>query len=441
MGYLFLGSNSHVKKIILHEGTERIAGNAFEGCEITEIDIPESVVEIGSGAFRNCSRLTSVKLPQHLTSLSDSLFSGCTALKKVDIPEHITTLPGMLFRGTGIEEYTIPNHVTSMGAGVFSHCKMLRSVQFHKGISCISEDIFSHSGLKEFIVPEWMTEIGKFAFYGCEALQEVHMPEGIQIGGYAFCGCSALADEEGRIIVRDVYYGPKGGDLYIPVRIPETVQTISIIGENPEIMYRTEARNSIALPRIENVHVGDTFCFGSFPQDEDYHLNPITWKVLEVQDGKAFVLSEKCLVVIHDDLKMKKGTWADSALRKWLNTAFLESAFTKEEQSSIETTTVITPKNKKQHIDGGPDTQDKLFLLSLDEVERLMPEEEDKATTATAYAAVQRGNKRDIFFWLLRTPGKGWGSVAVSLDGLRIATTGNHVGQDLIRPAMVLKLS
>ena len=75
-----------------------------------------------------------------------------------------------------------------------------------------------------------------------------------------------------------------------------------------------------------------------------------------------------------------KPTWANSKVRKWLNSTFMNMVFNKKEQACIEVTTVVTPDNslwveyrkatnrKYEAVSDGRETKDKLFLLSAEEV-------------------------------------------------------------------------
>ena len=75
------------------------------------------------------------------------------------------------------------------------------------------------------------------------------------------------------------------------------------------------------------------------------------------------------------------GTWYHSTLRKWLNEDFMKTAFSKQEKQKIITSTISTPPNPTYGTLGGQDTKDKLFLLSIDEVETYFPEKQNRKYT------------------------------------------------------------
>ena len=121
---------------------------------------------------------------------------------------------------------------------------------------------------------------------------------------------------------------------------------------------------------------------------------PIVWQIIDVtEDGDAFLVSDKILDEKPYNKERTTVTWETCSLRKWLNGNnegdFLKEAFNQEETDCILDTVVKTagytqkipggaefvngvlvPKDfKETYISGGNDTKDKLFLLSLEEVE------------------------------------------------------------------------
>ena len=83
-----------------------------------------------------------------------------------------------------------------------------------------------------------------------------------------------------------------------------------------------------------HVDIGSFVTFGRYEQDgnPDNGTEKIEWIVLDVQDGKCLLLSRYCLDSKPYHSKGKTITWKDSALRKWLNSDFLDSAFLPAEQ-------------------------------------------------------------------------------------------------------------
>lgn len=106
--------------------------------------------------------------------------------------------------------------------------------------------------------------------------------------------------------------------------------------------------------------------FGAYPQTADgADRTPIKWRVLENSGGELFMLSAYIL-----DCKRYHGEytdiiWRDCDLRKWLNDAFYDAAFSAAEKELVKTT------HCTNNGEGSPDTDDRVFLLSAAEVNRL----------------------------------------------------------------------
>lgn len=112
-------------------------------------------------------------------------------------------------------------------------------------------------------------------------------------------------------------------------------------------------------------NVGDTFTYGNYLGD------PISWLVLDVDDdGNYLVISEKIIEGKEYHEEEVPVTWEDCSLRTWLNTEFMNEAFTDEELGAILTTTVTADATS------GNDTQDNIFLLSADEAKLYFPTDE-----------------------------------------------------------------
>ena len=85
--------NSAIVNIDLPNSLVTIGFGAFAQCNsLTSITIPSSVTSIGSGAFRNCINLTSVTIPSSVTSIGDFAFGNCSSLTSVTIPDSVTSI-------------------------------------------------------------------------------------------------------------------------------------------------------------------------------------------------------------------------------------------------------------------------------------------------------------------------------------------------------------
>jgi hypothetical protein len=60
--------------------------------DIAIVLIPDSVTEIGRGAFRGCTGLTSIVIPDSVTKIGEYAFGGCTGLTSIVIPDSVTEI-------------------------------------------------------------------------------------------------------------------------------------------------------------------------------------------------------------------------------------------------------------------------------------------------------------------------------------------------------------
>lgn len=173
----------------------------------------------------------------------------------------------------------------------------------------------------------------------------------------------------------------------------------------------------VCAGHAEETRVGDTVIFGQYEQDGnlDNGSEPIAWQVLDVQGGKALLMSRYALdcLPFHDE--KTDAAWNQSALNAWLQADF-HAAFTDAEWAAIAPVTLADTA-----ADGNPEWQNTdaepaethVFLLSYAQVMQYLPEQEQRKVSGTEYAR-SRGAKFLGFTtigigetdWWLRSPGK-----------------------------------
>ena len=91
---------------------------------------------------------------------------------------------------------------------------------------------------------------------------------------------------------------------------------------------------------------------------------PIKWRILKQTGDKAVLLADRMPDTYPFNDSYKDTSWSDCSLRQWLNGEFLSRAFTEQEKSAIEETNVKNDPNYYFGTDCGPDTKDRVFVLS-----------------------------------------------------------------------------
>lgn len=228
----------------------------------------------------------------------------------------------------------------------------------------------------------------------------------------------------------------------------------------PEETAGTE-ETAVPADAAEPPAAGDIVLFGRYEQDNDPidGTEPIEWIVLDVQDGKALLLSRYGLDAIQYHARYTAVTWEECSLREWLNGEFLAAAFSAEEQAAIPETEIDNSAAQgcpRWDTDGGNNTKDRVFLLSCAEAKRYLgvmcwedadgsewSEAADVIPTAAAVAHGARtsdGTPATTGCWWLRSPGSQQSAAAhVYGNGMHNDTLVDSFGW-IVRPAMWVDL-
>lgn len=196
----------------------------------------------------------------------------------------------------------------------------------------------------------------------------------------------------------------------------------------------------------DKITEGSAIAFGSYEQDNDINngKEAIEWIVLDKKDGKALVVSKYLLDCkpYHDEYTAV--TWETCTLRGWLNEEFINTAFTESERELIPTVTVEAHENPDYDVETGRATEDKVFLLSIAEVNEYFESDSERVSYPTDYAKANGVyTYENACWWWLRTIGHDQEFVAsVHFEGL-VETSASPVDFDRsgVRPAMWIELT
>lgn len=179
------------------------------------------------------------------------------------------------------------------------------------------------------------------------------------------------------------------------------------------------------------MQVGDKISFGRYE-----------WQVLAIRKNSALVITEYIIDQrpYHDSYN--DITWAGCSLRNYLNSEFYDS-FTAFEKSRITVTSNKNLDNQWYGSNGGPDTEDRVFLLSIEEAvcqyfgdssaklhspgkkQRYWFERKDPNNSKRV--AKLEGENKGIWWWWLRSPGRvNIKAVYIHGDG-NIGIQGNNI--------------
>ena len=167
--------------------------------------------------------------------------------------------------------------------------------------------------------------------------------------------------------------------------------------------------------------------------EESVEFGGREWLVLEERGGNALLLLREVLPARGYHEGLVPVTWEDSNIRQYLNGAFL-NRFSAEDRARIVETNVVNSDHPHFGTNGGNDTRDHVFLLSMAEASLYFAD-------ANARVARHEGSAVHAVWWL-RSPGLQEELAAIVLANGTIGMTGSAVNQAdrTVRPAMWVRL-
>ena len=210
----------------------------------------------------------------------------------------------------------------------------------------------------------------------------------------------------------------------------------------------TPAPTSTPSP-AESFHVGQAVFFGEYEQDNNRNngMEPIEWVILDIQDSNALLLTQYGLDAMAYHTGSDDTTWAQSAIRRWLNSTFLYSAFSASEFAAIKETYVDNSKSQGRrdyNTNGGDDTWDKVFFLSYAEAWYYFPTNTARCCKPTKYATAAGAEMDDstgYCRWMLRSPGRyQYSECTVCVDGEQHSLK-MYYSSGVVRPALWVDLT
>lgn len=188
------------------------------------------------------------------------------------------------------------------------------------------------------------------------------------------------------------------------------------LGPEPYVLLGTERK----------IEVGDIVTIGEYSHNRNdfssYDDLPLRWIVLEQKEEKILLLSLQSIDILpyvsdkrYFEQKEDGFTWENSTMRACLNQELLYLTFQPEERLCISPTVIHNPDNPVYGTNGGKDTTDYLFLLSIEEAQKYFSSDSDRKTQIVPDVELQQYdlmpythylNTTDYYDWWLRSPGE-----------------------------------
>lgn len=208
-GSLYLNGNE-ITDLIIPEDVMEIKDYAFYNGNFSSVTFTDRLRTIGSHAFDGKNAFPGLIIPGSVISIGEKAFSS-TALNlifaysasPIEIANDAFTLPssiscdrvlkGMNFGSTSLKSLTIGNNVTEIQASKFKGATALTELKLGNNLKTIGDNAFSGcTALTEVILPPSVEIIGTSAFDGNSSLSSIKMGHSVKsIGEKAFNGCPA----------------------------------------------------------------------------------------------------------------------------------------------------------------------------------------------------------------------------------------------------------
>ena len=174
---------------------------------------------------------------------------------------------------------------------------------------------------------------------------------------------------------------------------------------------------------------------------ETVKFGPYQWLVLDRNETGTLLITREGIEARPYHEEFEDVTWENCSLRSWLNGEFL-NGFTDEERARILQTRVKNHDNPIYDTPGGNNTEDKVFLLSIEEAKQRFKTKEKRICMLKKYV------KKDVYIkfrprrWWLRSPGGSRSYAAIVLSDGRVSYGGEGVDSSLsiVRPALWVNL-
>lgn len=170
---------------------DRLGESAFEDC-VSLTTVSGTAKRIGNGAFRACSSLTSIDLTA-TAQVGEEAFLDCASLAQADTSA-MTFMGKRAFAGCeSLTELTFNEKLLRIPDGAFKGCTALTAVSGLNVIEIQQDAFFGCASLASITLPDTLTVLGRSAFQGCASLTEVAIPSNFDaLEPRVFDGCEAL---------------------------------------------------------------------------------------------------------------------------------------------------------------------------------------------------------------------------------------------------------
>ena len=121
--------NDKLKEITITSGEIKDYISFWQNKSLTKVTIGDSVTSTGQLDFSGCSNLTDITIGNRIISIDCGAFSGCESLARIVIPDSVTSIGSQAFSDCrNLTSVKIGNNVKSIDYSAFKNCSSLTSI-------------------------------------------------------------------------------------------------------------------------------------------------------------------------------------------------------------------------------------------------------------------------------------------------------------------------
>ena len=200
-----------ITELTIGDKVQQIPMSFMHGAQISSVEFPITVKNIGPWSFQDCKNLTTVTIPDSVTNIGFYAFMGCTNLTTLYwnaihcedrggmytfyvtdayVGDKVEYIPKDFIRSSKVQTIDLPNTVKVIGANAFSSCNRLKDIHMPENLEIIGESAFSGcDSLAVIDIPNTVTWIGDYAFYFMKSLTSATLPPRVEyVGEAAYMG-------------------------------------------------------------------------------------------------------------------------------------------------------------------------------------------------------------------------------------------------------------
>ncbi len=186
IGYGAFQKNKTVLKVIMPDSVEKMENAVFSECEnLMEIRFSHSLKEIPAHTCSGCLALEKVIIPEGVTNIGDGAFNSGDipmSYSEIKFPKTLKSIEGEAFSNNdSVTEISLPDGLESIGKYAFEKNTSLVKVSFGDGITELPNSVFSFDTiLKNISLPYGLKSIGRFVFDTDKNIEELYIPETVE---------------------------------------------------------------------------------------------------------------------------------------------------------------------------------------------------------------------------------------------------------------------